>query len=93
MKWFKKKKYQKEKPAYQQNLKEIEVTIEVLDVEEPVEIKNVHEPIVVDTGPTSLFIEEPAEAKKEDFVCDICQRSFNTERGLKIHKTRTHKLR
>lgn len=32
---------------------------------------------------------EPVEEKKS-FVCTICEKEFGTERGLKIHTTRSH---
>lgn len=56
------------------------------------------EPAVEETKKETEEVEEVKEAVGEkeksesegDFVCEICGKSFKSERGLKIHKGRQH---
>ncbi len=43
--------------------------------------------------PVKKSVEKPAEKpeKKEEFVCPDCQKTYNTERGLKMHISKSHK--
>jgi len=45
---------------------------------------------VVEPEPVSKT-ETKEESKPLSFKCDICGREFATERGLKTHKSRSHK--
>ncbi len=68
-----------------QEHEEVEVVMEEATEEESIEIiENQKE---IQEEPDKPEVEEVLE----DFVCTQCQRSFKTERGLKMHTTKAHK--
>jgi hypothetical protein len=84
-----------------QDQEEVEIVEEEVSEEAAVEAKEVQETAVEELEkPEKDLVEEVEEEKTEQveddevvegFICSQCQRSFTTERGLKMHISRSHK--
>ena len=76
-----------EKPETVQEISE-EIEIPENEVEVPDKPEKEETVEILEEQPEQIEVEE---TPVEEFVCAQCQRSFKTERGLKMHVSKTHK--
>lgn len=74
---MKRRKRYRRKTGHRQNFTELRITSIELGERRAV-------------APGSKAAEEPSEVATS-FVCDVCGNEYDTERGLKTHKSRSHK--
>ncbi|MDX1623971.1 MAG: 50S ribosomal protein L21 [Gemmatimonadota bacterium] len=78
----KRRKRYRRKQGHRQNFTELRIT----DVELGEKPASRKEPEAPETE-----VEAAAAEETTGFVCDLCGNEYDTERGLKVHKTRSHK--